>query len=363
MENQEIKRKKSFSVETKTYSYDKSDFDFSGTRTPLNEFFKLLKEGYQNAYNARLFNYEFKSFDTGKVIPGNRKLFLSLIPERKTKRRKPYHFEDLNTSFNHDAFNFTKSQPSETICILKNKDETQTSTNHIIINASPMANLHSLIIPRISMALNQILDEYAINLALQVMLLFNLPHLIAGFNSLCAAASVNHQHFHIWLMYNQDLFIHTAKVKKISKEIYSLVDPILNAFAFQLTNEDLSTLTKHIYKVVEHLQSHNIPYNLIMCRAGSFEKPPTPPSQTPESPQTPLFVSVFVFPRIKHSSNKEEEHENLSFGVACAELAGFVPVYESKAFTELTQERIEEAIQKYMMDDKSFQELIHAIIK
>jgi hypothetical protein len=70
----------------------------------------------------------------------------------------------------------------------------------IIINVSPIEFGHCLFVPKLNDCLPQILTEYSIHLALQIMLSSGRKNFKMAFNSLCAYASVNHLHWHLYYL-------------------------------------------------------------------------------------------------------------------------------------------------------------------
>merc|ERR1719483_1007920 len=97
-------------------------------------------------------------------------------------------------------FNFNKIDESkELVCQLVNKDRArQMERDILIINVSPADNGHSLLVPQVEAGLPQVLTNHSILLSLEVMKLSTSPHIKMAFNSLCAYASVNHLHWHLY---------------------------------------------------------------------------------------------------------------------------------------------------------------------
>ena len=102
--------------------------------------------------------------------------------------------------FDPEKFNFTKVELAKELVF-----ETQQDSEDIcIINVSPIEFGHCLFLPHIQRCLPQALTKQAIESALKLMLLSRSKAMKMGFNSLCAYASVNHLHWHLY--YLQDDF-------------------------------------------------------------------------------------------------------------------------------------------------------------
>jgi GDP-D-glucose phosphorylase len=74
------------------------------------------------------------------------------------------------------------------------------SRDVIIINVSPIDIGHCLLVPSLEENLPQILTESSIRLALQVAASSGRSNFKMAFNSLCAYASVNHLHWHMYYL-------------------------------------------------------------------------------------------------------------------------------------------------------------------
>ena len=62
----------------------------------------------------------------------------------------------------------------------------------------------------------QVLTLYSIRLAMRTVLLSGVKNLKAAFNSLCAYASVNHLHWHLYYLQNHEVKLEKIAAKKIS---------------------------------------------------------------------------------------------------------------------------------------------------
>ena len=84
----------------------------------------------------------------------------------------------------------------------------------------------------------QVLTLYSIRLAIRTVLLSGVKNLKAAFNSLCAFASVNHLHWHLYYLQNHELKLEKIAAKKISSssDCYEVFEKDYPApcYAFQI---------------------------------------------------------------------------------------------------------------------------------
>ena len=113
--------------------------------------------------------------------------------------------------FDPEKFNFTKVDTDKELVfetLDKEEDEKEGGGGGgggiCIINVSPIEFGHCLFLPQVQRCLPQALTKNAIESALKLMLLSRSKAMKMGFNSLCAYASVNHLHWHLY--YLQDDF-------------------------------------------------------------------------------------------------------------------------------------------------------------
>ena len=96
--------------------------------------------------------------------------------------------------FNPDKFNFNKVDAGKELVF-------ETADGDIcIINVSPIEFGHCLFIPHVTECLPQGLTLHSMQSALKIMLLTHSKPFKMAFNSLCAYASVNHLHWHLYFL-------------------------------------------------------------------------------------------------------------------------------------------------------------------
>ena len=96
----------------------------------------------------------------------------------------------------------------------------------------------------------------------------------AAFNSLCAYASVNHLHWHLYYMTPQfSLPIETCKAKPLNQEgCYEIEDYSAKGFAFQVKSvEDVAEVAKKVFAIAELLCNINVAHNVFISRGKCFD--------------------------------------------------------------------------------------------
>ncbi len=109
-----------------------------------------------------------------------------------------------------------------------------------MINVSPLEFGASLLIPKLESCLPQVLTADSIRLAIRTVLLSGVKNFKAAFNSLCAYASVNHQHWHLYYLQKHELRLETVPAKRVSPlhdcyEVSAPDDYPTPCYAFQVT--------------------------------------------------------------------------------------------------------------------------------
>ena len=171
-----------------------------------------FKQQMLNAWNSAkekgVINYELNCMY--KLLDGDYDLNVQLNTERGTLRRKPMRFRSIKEPFNHLRWNFTKLLPNEILykmrCLDKPYSEDFSDDHIMAVNASPLERGHILIIPAVNQCQPQVLNEMAVRMATDLMLLIEDENFHILFNSLLGQASVNHLHLHglLW-PYDSDL--------------------------------------------------------------------------------------------------------------------------------------------------------------
>ncbi len=175
---------------------------------------------YDNVYRYTLESVQCK------VLEGECGFVAQLNPNRASNRRPPQAMLHLEQPFSHDKFNFTKVDlEKEGVFQLKHmQDHSQDrsdieqsslkmflylefghSRNVVVINVSPLEFGASLLLPSMDSCLPQLLTVPAVRVAMDAVLLSGVRNMKAAFNSLCAFASVNHLHWHLYYLQKHSL--------------------------------------------------------------------------------------------------------------------------------------------------------------
>ncbi|XP_013404908.2 GDP-D-glucose phosphorylase 1 [Lingula anatina] len=333
----------------------------------LSKFDQMLQSKWTQAMEGGHFRYTLDHVVT-RVIPGKRHYVSQLNVKRGVERRKPQVIDSVNQQFNPDIFNFTKIKPSEVLFELcpthwgqrsngvkdvisngaKEDEEQARERNLVIINISPLEFCNALLVPDVDGCTNQVITPKLLRLAIEMMLLSSHPGFRIGFNSLCAYASVNHQHVHAYYC-NYEFYIEHAKVKEVHDGMYELVDTPARGFAFQLDELPMETLIRRIYEITEYFQRQNIAHNLMLVRGPRFGEDRTSKNRT---------IRLNLWPRRPVYGAKNED----IFNIAVAELGGHLPIKVTKGFENITEEEIDGNLQEASLSQEQFEEIKCALI-
>ncbi|XP_049878472.1 GDP-D-glucose phosphorylase 1 [Pectinophora gossypiella] len=318
----------------KMYNYTKSDnksIILGNSKT--TPFLDLLKSKWDNVHEeSGVFRYKINNLQE-KIVG---KYLLQLNPDRSTKRRQPEQIDKICQPFDENKFNFNKVSPKEILFnMVKEKDS---DVHTVLVNVSPISRYHSLLCPAVSKCLPQIITEDSLIVALEVMFLAQNRDLRIGFNSLCALASVNHLHYHLFIE-PSTLPVETVKCKHIKGPLYSFEDYPAPGFCFQITSEDsINEISRQIYKLISYLLENSIAHNLFITRGTNLVL---------ESDKE--VVRVVIWPRKSSVGAKQFA----AFNIAVLELSGWFPVYDEKDFRNLKPETLEQELRKWKIADFS----------
>ena len=105
-------------------------------------------------------------------------------------------------------------------------------------------------------------------------MLSGLSNFKAAFNSLCAYASVNHLHWHVYYMTPQfPLPIETCNAKPLNADgCYEIEDYSAKGFGFQVKSKDeISKVAKKVFAIATLLCDLNIAHNVFISRGKNFD--------------------------------------------------------------------------------------------
>ncbi|XP_048269930.1 GDP-D-glucose phosphorylase 1-like isoform X3 [Bombus terrestris] len=155
----------------------------------------VLKEKWMEAQKNGVFRYILNVQDW-KILEGKYHFLVQLNIDRGYKRRSPENIISMNQPFNEKDFNFTKLVSEEQIMNLNNTDK----DDIIAINASPIKYYHSLLLPQRCKQLPQLVTKHSLVKGVELFSLSLSSYIRVAFNSLCAFASVNHLHWHLYYL-------------------------------------------------------------------------------------------------------------------------------------------------------------------
>ncbi|XP_014484067.1 PREDICTED: GDP-D-glucose phosphorylase 1 [Dinoponera quadriceps] len=247
---------------TPTFTYDTKDLNFvvkscEKTEAPFDD---ILRRKWQQAEEAKLFRYALNIKDC-KILNGRYKFLAQFNPERAKRRRVPEMITSMSQPFNLEDFNFTKLKQSEILFDIGNSDDI------VAINDSPVAQYHCLFITERSKCLPQVITEYSLHKAVELCLLSNSCSLRVAFNSLCAHASVNHLHWHLYYL-RQEMLLEYIDVCSYAYGVHLLVDYPAKSLCIKLSSfENIGDFASRAFLVVNYLQLHQVAHNVYITRA------------------------------------------------------------------------------------------------
>ncbi|XP_063427915.1 GDP-D-glucose phosphorylase 1-like [Mytilus trossulus] len=324
----------------------------------LSEFDIQLRKSWDDKMKNGHFRYHLDKVET-KIIPGSLKYVAQLNVKRATERRPPQNITIVNQPFDSKVFNFTKVKEDEIIFRLEKSDNDgqqqcnghtdskNEKRNIVMVNVSPLEYGHILICPDIDASKPQLLDEYALKLAINCQLLSKHKGFRLGFNSLCAFASVNHQHVHAYYL-EQEIFAEKCPVQHLKGPVYELDVIPCKGFVFQLFGTTVDQLTKDVIKMTEYLQSNEVAHNVFITRGTAFG------DNSKED-----TIRIYVWPRAKFIGVKEEA----AFNVAVVELAGHLPIKVEKLYEDLTEDLISDTVREAALPEEEYKNIKDNILK
>lgn len=124
-----------------------------------------------------------------------------LNTDRTSLRRKPQVITSVVQPFDENVFNFNKVNECEVLLRCQNRLNDVANSIHgtttFLVNNSPITKYHSLICPRLTENLSQVITRECIEFAIDLMTGLNERSYRIGYNSLGAFSSVNHLHLHL----------------------------------------------------------------------------------------------------------------------------------------------------------------------
>lgn len=297
---------------------------------PSTNFDKILEERWDLAQSLGLFRFPVtKGSLEYRNVEGTLGFVAQFNEGRGFLRRKPQNTIHLKMPFNDNLFNFTKVDESE--ALLKIEVANLVDEAVILINNSPIEWCSSLLVPNPEKKYPQIATKESIIMALSIMSSSGDTTLRMGFNSLGAAASVNHLHWHLYRL-PFPLLVEDTPID--SNGIISKWS--LPGFAFDIPDASLekfeSIATKAI-NIIDKCYEANLAYNCFITHNKTG-------------------IRLIVWPRIAELGTKDDTELVAAF----CEFTGFFICKTRECFDKLTEEECLKVISsvKANIDLKSF---------
>lgn len=249
-----------------TFSYNTKDFNFTVKLCEEAEasFDKILQKTWKQAEEMKAFRY-ILNIRSNKTLKGKYKYLIQLNPDRVQCRRAPELITSMLQPFNDVGFNFTKLSQQEILFDVGNGD----LNDVVAINNSPLEECHCLLLTERMKCLPQIMTEYSLRKAIEMCLLSNSWSLRAAFNSLCANASVNQLHWHLYYLKCEMLLEYITTHSYVS-DVYLLTDYPAKGFCLKLSSfKSVKDLTIKSFLIINYLQLRQIAHNVYITRAKS----------------------------------------------------------------------------------------------
>ena len=251
------------------------------------------------------------------IPPATLQLMAQFNPLRGQLRRRPQETIGLKMPFDDKVFNFTRvSDTPELLC--KVNIPNCINDYFILINNSPIEFASSLLIADAALKLPQILTLDSIVAAVSLALASQSPDIKLGFNSLGAAASVNHQHWHL---YYQRTKVPLQTIQTPSDGLLS--DWLIPAYVVQLSpldsNEIIMRACEKVMKIATKCLDREISHNLFICKSESMK------------------VRLFFIPR---KQNLARIKDDMGLIAAFCEFSGFFICKTQEDYDSIDEERV-----------------------
>ncbi|XP_072753958.1 GDP-D-glucose phosphorylase 1 isoform X2 [Anoplolepis gracilipes] len=314
-----------------TFFYDTKDFNTTVKLYKEKEslFDNVLQQMWKQAQEAKAFRY-ILNIRSSKSLKGKYKFLLN--PERAQSRRTPESITSMQQSFNSIGFNFTKLTQQEILFDIGNSN-----TNDVIaINDSPLEQSHCLVLTERLKCLPQIMTEYSLYKVIELCLLSNSWSLRATFNSLCAHASVNHLHWHLYYL-RHEMLLEYIDLSSFTSDVHLLINYPAKGFCLKLSSfKSIQNFVSQTFLVVSYLQSHQIAHNVYITRAKS-------------RPSDDLYndVRIYIWARKPSFGIKD----TIAFIPAVCELFGHFSIKDENVYNNLTEDEVSNVLNDITHED------------
>ncbi|XP_020299928.1 GDP-D-glucose phosphorylase 1 isoform X2 [Pseudomyrmex gracilis] len=252
--------------EIPTFRYNTENFHFIVKSNVENDsaFDSILQRAWKQAEKVGAFRYNL-NIRSSKTLRGRYRFLAQFNPERGHCRRAPESITFMRQPFDPARFNFTKLSQKEILFDVGNGD----LNDVVAINSSPLESGHCLLLSERLKCLPQVMTEYSLLKAVELCLLSSSWSLRIVFNSLCAFASVNHLHWHLYYL-RYEMLLEYINICDYIKGVHLLVDYPAKGFCLKLSDfKDITDFVSRAICLVNYLQSREIPHNTCITRAKS----------------------------------------------------------------------------------------------
>ncbi|XP_034946632.1 GDP-D-glucose phosphorylase 1 [Chelonus insularis] len=318
------------------FQYDSKDFNFIVQQNHQDandsKFDRILKEKYEEGMKNNIFRYKL-NISESKILDGQYRFFAQLNVERGSNRRAPEDIQSMNTPFDPSRFNFTKISDKEIyfdICV-------GDGNNVVAANVSPVEYGHCLFLPERLKCLPQQATKFSIIKVIELFLLSKSPYLRAAYNSLCAYASVNHLHWHLYYL-NIPMLLEKYPLECLSEPLYLLENYPAKGFCIKQSSfldNDYLSFASAVYLFVKYLQEQLIPHNVYITRAKKSRE-----SISYDD------IRVYIWARKPNFGIKN----TLGFLPAVNEFSGHLSIKTKEAYESLTEDMVAQCMEDVTND-------------
>ncbi|XP_029160066.1 GDP-D-glucose phosphorylase 1 [Nylanderia fulva] len=308
------------------FSYESKDFNFVVKLYEEKEslFDNILQQTWKQAEKAKAFRYTL-NIRSNKSLKGRYRFLVQLNPERAECRRVPESITSMLQSFDSTRFNFTNLTQQEILFDIGDGD-----TNDIVaINASPLEEGHCLVLLERLKCLPQVMTEYSLRKVVELCLLSSSWSLRATFNSLCAHASVNHLHWHLYYL-KYEMLLEYIDIYNYTSNVYLLINYPAKGFCLKLSSfKSMQDFVSQTFLIVNYLQLHQVAHNVYITRAKS---------RSNDDSYNDLRIYIWVR---KHSTGVRD---TTAFLPAVCEFFGHFSIRDEEVYNNLTEDKVKNVI-------------------
>ncbi|XP_066592153.1 GDP-D-glucose phosphorylase 1 isoform X2 [Prorops nasuta] len=318
-------------IKAPIFHYDSSDLNFNINSSEIkkSKLDLLLKQRWKEAEKCGFLRYRLNI--TNQRFLGQYKFLLQLNVNRAINRRIPQNILSMDQPFDSDQFNFTKIPDREILFDLGNGD----GNDIIAVNISPIEWGHSLILIDRLKGFPQKATKSSLEKSVLLLLLSGSPYLRIIFNSLCAYASVNHLHWHLYYL-QHEMLLEYATITKLIGPLYILVDYPSKGFCLKYSSfKNIENFVSWTHLIINFLQEQKIAHNVYITRAKE------------SSGQTEYNdIRLYIWARKSALGIKNTE----SFIPAVSELFGHILVRSEDIYDNLTEEEVIQTLDNVTSD-------------